>query len=89
LNPLDEEAMFSLAKRHGKVIIVTEESCECSFGLSLSGRIQKNCFEYLDAPIQLVGSIDTPAIPLNSILEGTLLPNADKVGDAIERLLEY
>lgn len=89
LNPLDEEAMFSLTKRHGKVIIVTEESCECSFGLSLSGRIQKNCFEYLDAPIQLVGSIDTPAIPLNSILEETLLPNADKVGDAIERLLKY
>ncbi len=89
LNPLDEEAMFSLTKRHGKIIIVTEESCECSFGLSLSGRIQKNCFEYLDAPIQLVGSIDTPAIPLNSILEETLLPNADKVGDAIERLLKY
>ncbi|MDA8714537.1 thiamine pyrophosphate-dependent enzyme [Flavobacteriales bacterium] len=89
LNPLDEEAMVSLTKRHGKIIIVTEESCECSFGLSLSGRIQKNCFEYLDAPIQLVGSIDTPAIPLNSILEETLLPNADKVGDAIERLLKY
>ncbi|MDC3336788.1 thiamine pyrophosphate-dependent enzyme [Flavobacteriales bacterium] len=89
LNPLDEETMFSLTKRHGKVIIVTEESCECSFGLSLSGRIQQNCFEYLDAPIQLVGSIDTPAIPLNSILEETLLPNADKVGDAIERLLKY
>ena len=89
LNPLDEEAMFSLTKRHGKIIIVTEESCECSFGLSLSGRIQQNCFEYLDAPIQLVGSIDTPAIPLNSILEETLLPNADKVGDAIERLLKY
>ncbi len=89
LNPLDEEAMFSLAKRHGKVIIVTEESCECSFGLSLSGRIQKNCFEYLDAPIQLVGSIDTPAIPLNSILEETLLPNASKVSNAIEKLLGY
>jgi len=52
-------------------------------------RIQKNCFEYLDAPVEIVGSVDTPAIPLNSILEATLLPNADKISKAIETILSY
>ena len=89
LNPIDEEAMFSLANKHGKIIIVTEESCECSFALSLAGRIQKNCFESLDAPIELVGSVDTPAIPLNSTLEETLLPNGKIVSEVIQKLLNY
>ncbi len=89
LNPLDEEAMYAAARKHGKVMIVTEESVECSFSLGLMARIQKNCFEYLDAPVEIVGSIDTPAIPLNALLEFTLLPNGEKVADAIGRLLRY
>jgi len=89
LNPLDEEAMYAAARKHGKVMIVTEESVECSFSLGLIARIQKNCFEALDAPISIVGSVDTPAIPLNSILEETLLPNGNKVAAAIEKLLAY
>lgn len=89
LNPLDKEAMYALAKRHGKVMIVTEESVECTFSLGLIARIQKNCFEYLDAPIEIVGSVDTPAIPLNSTLEATLLPNAEKVANTIREMLNF
>jgi len=89
LNPIDEEAMYSAAHKHGKVMIVTEESVECGFSLGLMARIQKNCFESLDAPVEIVGSVDTPAIPLNSILEFTLLPNGEKVANAIGDLLNY
>jgi len=89
LNPIDEEAMYEATKKHNKVMLVTEESIENTFTLGLAARIQKNCFEYLDAPIEIVGSVDTPAIPLNSILEATLLPNGDKVADALKSLLEY
>ncbi len=89
LNPLDEEAMYKASKKHGKVMLITEESIECSFTLGLAARIQKNCFEYLDAPIEVVGSIDTPAIPLNSKLEETLLPNAQKVSGRLSDLLNY
>ena len=52
---------------------------------NLATRIQENW----DAPVEIVGSIDTPATPLNSILEATLLPNGDKVSDAIGKLLKY
>jgi 2-oxoisovalerate dehydrogenase E1 component len=89
LNPIDEEAMYAATKKHNRVLLVTEESVENSFTLGLAARIQKNCFKHLDAPIELVGSIDTPAIPLNSILEATLLPNADKVAKALTNLLNY
>ncbi|MBL4704529.1 MAG: tungsten formylmethanofuran dehydrogenase, partial [Flavobacteriales bacterium] len=89
LNPLDEAAMFTATRKHGKVMIVTEESVECTFSLGLVARIQKNCLEALDAPVEIVGSIDTPAIPLNSILEETLLPNGKKVSSAIKSLLAY
>tara|TARA_Y100000589_G_scaffold331001_1_gene382568 strand:- start:127 stop:2172 length:2046 start_codon:yes stop_codon:yes gene_type:complete len=89
LSPLDEEAIYEMVKKHGKVILVTEESIECSFTLGIAGRIQKNCFEFLDAPIQIVGSVDTPAIPLNSLLEQELLPNAIKIKEVIKNLMDY
>lgn len=89
LMPLDHDAMNEAAQRHGKVMLVTEESIECNFTLGLAGRLQRDIFQYLDAPISIVGAIDTPAIPLNSTLEATLLPNAKKVEDALEDLLNY
>lgn len=89
LNPIDTEMMYKVTRKHGKCLLVTEESKEASFTLGLAGRIQENCFEALDAPIKIVGSIDTPAIPLNSILEAELLPNADKVEKVLGELLGY
>lgn len=89
LSPLDEEAIYEMSKKHGKIILVTEESVESSFTLGIAGRIQKNCFEFLDAPIQIVGSVDTPAIPLNSSLEEELLPNSDKINTVIKELMDY
>jgi 2-oxoisovalerate dehydrogenase E1 component len=89
LNPIDKEAIYNAAKTHSKVVLVTEETIENTFTLGLAARIQKECFEYLDAPVEIVGSADTPAIPLNSILEATYLPNAEKVAQAIEKTLAY
>ena len=89
LSPLDEKGINTAVRRHSKVILVTEESVESSFTLGLAGRIQRDNFQFLDAPIEVVGSIDTPAIPLNSILESALLTNGDKVAIAIEKILNY
>ena len=89
INPLDHNAMNTLCQVHGKILIVTEESIECSFALGLAGRLQRDNFNFLDAPIQIVGSVDTPAIPLNSSLEAELLPNAEKVKKIIQQLLIF
>lgn len=89
LNPLDISAINEAVLKHGKVMLVTEESIESTFTLGLAGRIQRDNFQSLDAPISIVGSVDTPAIPLNSILEAELLPNAEKVRVELEKLLAY
>ncbi len=89
LNPLDHDAMNAAVQRHGKVVLVTEESTESNFTLGLAGRLQRDNFKALDAPISIVGSVDTPAIPLNSTLEAALLTNAEKTRKAIEVCLNF
>lgn len=87
--PLDEITIFNSAKKHGKIIVLTEEPVFNGFAQSIAARISDNCFEFLDAPVKVIGSENLPAIPLNTILEKTMLPNADKVELAIIKLLNY
>ena len=89
LVPLDTDTIFSSVKKHGRCLIVTEEPENFGFAQALSGRIQSDCFQYLDAPVKTIGAENLPAIPLNATLEFTMLPNADKVAEAIEKLLHY
>ena len=87
--PLDEETILASVKKHGKCMVLTEEPYNNGFAQALAGRISKYCFEYLDAPVEIIGAENLPAIPLNSILEATMLPNAVKVSTAIAALLNY
>lgn len=87
--PLDTEAIYAAARKHGKCLVITEEAINCTFAQSIAARIQENCFEYLDGPVRTIGSIDVPAIPLNEVLEKTMLLSADKVSVAIGDLLDY
>lgn len=89
LYPLDEETIFKSVKRTKKCLVVTEEPTNNSFARSLAGLIQEKCFKYLDAPVMVIGSENMPAIPLNSTLEFTMIPNVDKVKAKIEELLRY
>lgn len=89
LNPLDEAAILAQVKKHGKVIVLTEETKSHSFAQALAGRIGEMCFTDLDAAVRVIGAIDTPAIPLNEVLEKTMLPNTEKVKAVIEELLSY
>jgi 2-oxoisovalerate dehydrogenase E1 component len=89
INPLDEVLVFNTVNKHGKCLVLTEEPFQNSFAQSLVGNIQENCFEKLDAPVYVMGSEILPAIPLNSTLEATMLPNAEKVSKKIEKILAY
>lgn len=87
--PMDEEMVFKAVKKHNKCLVVTEEPLLNSFAMSIVGLIQTNCFEYLDAPVLSIGAENMPAIPLNSTLEFTMIPNAEKVAAKMEELLNY
>lgn len=89
LYPLDEELIYERVRKHGKCLVVTEEPERNSFAQGLASIIQQNCFESLDAPVRVIGSENMPAIPLNSTLEFTMIPNADKVSAKIQELLDY
>ncbi len=89
IHPLDKETIFDSVRKTHRCLVVTEEPVSNSFARSLAGLIQENCFESLDAPIKCIGSEDMPAIPLNSTLEQTMIPSADKVRVKVDELLGY
>ena len=89
LIPMDLDKIYTLVKKHSKCIIVTEESEGFGFSEALAGKIQENCFDFLDAPIKIIGSKSVPAIPLNSNLEAAILPNSKIVEKMIKKLLKF
>jgi 2-oxoisovalerate dehydrogenase E1 component len=89
LFPLDEATIFAAVKRHGKCIVLTEEQLRNSFAEALAYRISRECFFDLDAPVKTIGSLDLPCVPMNVVLEKEMLPNADKVAEAINSLLHF
>ncbi|MFC5270150.1 alpha-ketoacid dehydrogenase subunit alpha/beta [Adhaeribacter terreus] len=89
LNPLDFETVVKSVKKHGKVLVLTEEPLMNSFAESLAGRISKECFQQLDAPVFTLGAANLPAIALNVELEKMMLPNAEKVAATFDELLNY
>ncbi|GAA3781601.1 dehydrogenase E1 component subunit alpha/beta [Corallibacter vietnamensis] len=89
LYPLDEATIMKSVKKTGKCLVVTEEPSNNSFARALSGKIQEECFKYLDAPVMTIGSENMPAIPLNSTLEQTMIPSTEKVKMKVKELLNY
>src|SRR5690554_2453863 len=89
LNPLDEEAIFESVRKTNRCLVVTEDAVQNSFARNLSGLIQVKCFTALEAPVMTIGSESMPAIPLNSVLEQTMIPSAEKVAKKIKEVLEF
>ena len=87
LYPLDEDLIFRSVKAHGKCLILTEEQQNNSFAEALAGRISKHCFKSLDAPVEVLGALNLPAVPMNMALEKAMLPNPEKVTAILQRLL--
>jgi 2-oxoisovalerate dehydrogenase E1 component len=89
LYPLDEELIFEQVKKHGKVIVLSEEQQSNSFAESLSLRISNACYHFLDAKVEVIGAMDLPAVPISLALERAMLPTVEKLKTRIEKLLAY
>jgi 2-oxoisovalerate dehydrogenase E1 component len=87
LFPLDEELIFNTVKKHGKCLVLTEEQQNNSFAEALAHRISYNCFQWMDAPVEVLGALNLPAVPMNIGLEAAMLPNAEKVREKLKNLL--
>ena len=87
LQPLDTTMIYDSVKKTGKVIILQEDTLFGGVASDLSAMIMEDCFEYLDAPIKRVASIDTP-IPFEQQLEKQYLP-LDRFEITLQELLAY
>lgn len=87
LQPLDTATIYESVKRTGKVLLLQEDTLFGGIASDLYALISENCFEYLDAPIKRLGSIETP-IPFAKNLENLYLPK-NKLHKAITDLLKY
>jgi len=87
LVPWDKELVFNSIKKTGKVLLLSEDTLINGFIGEISATISEEIFEYLDAPIIRVGSLDTP-VPFSNNLEKGFLSN-NRLKEKLEKLLEY
>lgn len=87
LQPLDTEAIFASIKKTGRAIIFQEDSLFGGISSDISSLIMENCFEFLDAPVKRVASLETP-IPFTKALEDQYLPKA-RFETALLELINY
>lgn len=88
LIPLDKETILNSVRKTNKAIVIHEDKVFAGFGSEIASIITEEAFEYLDAPIKRVGSIYTP-VGFNRILERAILPDKEKIFNAIKELYQY
>jgi pyruvate/2-oxoglutarate/acetoin dehydrogenase E1 component len=88
LAPLDRDSLLGVTRHCGKVLIVHEDSRTGGIGQSLASMLQEEAFEYLDAPVCVLGSLDTP-VPYSPSLEDAYLLHEGQIEEAARRLAAY
>ncbi len=88
LVPLDRDAVLTVARHCNRVLIIHEDSRTGGIGESLAAIIQEEAFESLDAPIRIIGALDTP-VPYSPPLEASFLPGEDEIERAARLLVRY
>lgn len=87
LQPLDTKTIYASVKKTGRVIILQEDSLFGGIASDISALIMEHCFEFLDAPVKRVASLETP-IPFINQLEDQYLSRDKFEGELLE-LLKY
>ena len=88
LVPLDFDAVLQLTRLCNRVIVVHEDSLTGGIGESLAAKIQQAAFDYLEAPIRVLGALDTP-VPYSPPLEAAFLPGESQILEAARDLMAY
>ena len=88
LAPLDRDAVLAVARHCGRVLIVHEDSRTGGIGESLAAIVQEEAFEWLDAPVRILGALDTP-VPYSPPLEEFYLVSAAEIERAARLLAAY
>lgn len=88
LLPYDKEAILETIRKTGKVLIVHEATLSYGPAAEIAAFISENAFEYLDAPVRRLASLDAP-VPYSIPLEKYFMPNSEKIADTLRNLAGY
>ena len=88
LAPFDRETVLASVAKTSRALILHEAPRTGGIGGEIAATIAEEAFEYLDAPVTRVASLDT-TVPYSPPLEAAFLPNAAKVVEAAQKLAEY
>jgi 2-oxoisovalerate dehydrogenase E1 component len=88
LAPLDRRALLACARHCSRMLIVHEDSRTGGIGESLAAIVQEEAFEFLDAPVRILGALDTP-VPYSPPLEDYFLPSEAEIERAARLLIAY
>ena len=88
LSPIDRETVLASVARTNRALLLHEATLTGGIGGELAAIVAGEGFEYLDAPIVRLGSLDAP-VPYAPALEAAFLPNAARVVEAAEKLVRY
>ena len=88
LAPLDKDAVLAVARHCGRVLIVHEDTRTGGIGESVAAIVQEEAFESLDAPVRVIGALDTP-VPYSPPLEEVFLPGEAEIERAARLLVGY
>jgi len=86
LRPLDDEPIFDSVRKTNRCVVIEEGWRVCGFGAEIADRVQRECFDDLDAPVQRVTSADIP-MPYAKTLETAYLPQTDEIIGAVKQVL--
>lgn len=88
LTPLDLEVIIESVKKTGKLVILHEACRKCGIGAEISSQITEKAFDFLDAPIRIIASLDCP-IPYSEVLEKAVIPDEYRITKVIKEVLKY
>jgi len=89
VSPWDKERVLESVKKTGKALVVYEDNFTGGFGAEIAATIAQDGFDYLDGPVTRVASPDVPIAPFAGALEDYILPNPEKIAEAIRKLAAY
>ena len=83
-SPLDEDSIYETVEKTGRLVVVDEDNPRCGMAADIAALVAQNCFDDLQAPVQMVTAPHTPP-PFTGSLEDLYVPNAEKIGEAVRR----
>jgi len=86
LVPFDSETLYASVRKTGRLVIVHEDTHRLGWGAEIAARVSRDCFDYLDAPVERVTAPDTPA-PFSPPMERFYVPDAERIVEAVRKLL--